>query len=62
MKTHEWYIAIPPIVKFDSSPTVVHRATCPVCGRKLVNIYWHNNNWQCSKCKNFDRRMTDENA
>jgi ribosomal protein L37AE/L43A len=30
--------------------TVLHHETCPVCGRKLVNIYRRGNDWKCLQC------------
>ena len=37
---------------FRAQPAnVIHRATCPKCGRKLVNLYKHGLAWRCSKCK-----------
>lgn len=36
---------------FRAKPaTVIHRATCPKCGRKLVNLYRHGLVWRCNKC------------
>lgn len=29
---------------------VVHQKTCPVCGRKLVNLYRRNHEWKCRSC------------
>lgn len=26
--------------KYKPKPTVLHRKTCPICNRKLVNIYY----------------------
>lgn len=35
-----------------SKPTVLHRMTCPCCGRKLVNVYFSNsqNEYMCKEC------------
>lgn len=30
--------------------TVVHHATCPSCGRKLVNLYRREKEWKCRLC------------
>lgn len=36
---------------FRAQPqNVIHRATCPKCGRKLVNLYHHSGKWRCNKC------------
>lgn len=31
---------------------VVHQETCPICGRKLVNLYEHEIRgvWKCKQC------------
>ena len=29
---------------------IAHRVTCPVCGKKLVNIYLRNGEWKCKQC------------
>ena len=29
---------------------VVHHETCPCCGRKLVNLYLKDGQWQCKAC------------
>lgn len=38
--------------KFGSKPTVLHQRTCPVCDRKLVNLYYSNQleKYICKKC------------
>lgn len=37
---------------FRAKPAnVIHRATCPKCGRKLVNLYRHGTTWRCNKCR-----------
>ena len=33
-----------------SNATVVHHETCPICGRKLVNLYLRENEWKCRLC------------
>ena len=30
---------------------VVHRETCPVCGKRLVNLYRYGKEWLCRTCK-----------
>lgn len=30
--------------------SVIHRATCPKCGRKLVNLYRRGAVWRCNRC------------
>ena len=29
---------------------VLHRETCPECGRTLVNLYRRGNLWRCKRC------------
>lgn len=38
--------------KFKSKPTVLHQRTCPICDRKLVNIYYSNQleRYVCKNC------------
>lgn len=38
--------------KFKPKPTVLHRKTCPICDRKLVNVYYSNqlSKYICKKC------------
>ena len=38
--------------RLKSKPTVLHQKTCPVCDRKLVNIYYSNQleKYICKKC------------
>ena len=31
-------------------PPVMHRETCPCCGKTLVNLYWRNSSWRCLEC------------
>lgn len=35
---------------FGPSKPVVHRETCPVCGRQLVNLYRKDKEWKCRRC------------
>lgn len=37
-------------LKKISSTTVLHRKTCPKCGRSLVNLYKHGEAWKCRRC------------
>jgi ribosomal protein S27AE len=32
------------------SRQVVHRRTCPQCGKKLTNLYKNGDRWLCRKC------------
>ena len=36
---------------FGPSKDVIHRATCPVCGRDLVNLYRYDKEYLCRTCK-----------
>lgn len=38
--------------KFKSKPTVLHQRACPICDRKLVNVYYSNQleKYICKKC------------
>ena len=49
----------------SQNPSVVrHRASCPCCGRKLVNVYRYKNEWLCRTCliaaNHVDERMDDD--
>lgn len=39
-------------IKVKPTPTVLHHKTCPVCDRKLVNVYYSNQfeKYICKKC------------
>ena len=42
--------------------TVLHHETCPVCGRKLVNIYRREGgkDWMCLQCwRDAERKKTE---
>lgn len=41
-------------------PTVLHRQTCPYCGRKLVNVYFSDsqNEYMCKEC--LDKTLKKE--
>ena len=38
--------------KIGSKPTVLHRETCPCCGKKLVNLYYSatQEKYICKEC------------
>lgn len=36
---------------FEPPKDVIHRATCPVCGKDLVNIYKYGKEYMCRRCK-----------
>ena len=36
---------------YGKPPTVLHRETCPVCGKRLANLYRHGKEWLCRTCK-----------
>ena len=36
--------------KEQTKSAVRHRETCPVCGKKLVNLYWRKSGWKCRAC------------
>lgn len=40
------------LLKASSKPTVLHRATCPCCDRKLVNLYFSasQDRYICKEC------------
>lgn len=33
-----------------SNANVVHHETCPICGRKMVNLYRREDEWKCRLC------------
>ena len=47
-------------VKFKAMPTVLHQKTCPICDRKLVNIYYSSQleRYICKKC--MDRLLGEK--
>ena len=58
MITPNWHHFIVPCEKYRvKKERVLHHATCPVCGRKGVNLYWYNDNWQCNRCVRFDKKL-----
>ena len=38
------------LLKYRPDGAVEHQRTCPVCGRKLVNIYKRSGTWKCRAC------------
>lgn len=36
---------------FSPPKDVIHRATCPVCGRDLVNLYRYDKEYLCRTCR-----------
>lgn len=36
--------------KLKPGKPIMHQTTCPVCGRKLINIYLRNGEWKCKQC------------
>ena len=34
----------------NRNATVVHQETCPICGRKMVNLYRREKEWKCRLC------------
>ena len=47
--SHSYTDLLPKLV-FKPDKGVIHRQTCPECGRKLVNLYKHGNIWKCRRC------------
>ena len=50
------------VVKFKNRPTILHRETCPLCERKLVNLYYSSQLEQyiCKRCR--DQLLEANNA
>ena len=48
----EYYNFLMNDIKFKPKPTVLHQKTCPMCDRKLVNVYYSNqlDKYICKKC------------
>lgn len=46
-------------IKLKPKPTVLHQKTCPICDRKLVNVYYSNqlDKYVCKKCAD---KLVDE--
>ena len=46
--------------RYKNKPTTLHHKTCPVCDRKLVNVYYSNqlDKYICKKC--MDRLLGEE--
>lgn len=49
-------------IKREKDSNVRHRATCPVCGKKNVNIYWQSNQWQCRVCCELEKKLYGGNT
>lgn len=39
---------------------VIHRETCPVCGKRLVNLYRYGKEWLCRTCKIAAKKIDTE--
>lgn len=48
----EYYTFLMNDIKVKPKPTTLHQKTCPICDRKLVNIYYSNqlDKYICKKC------------
>ena len=48
----EYYNFLLNDIKVKKKPTVLHQKTCPICDRKLVNVYYSNqlDKYICKKC------------
>ena len=57
---HGYYDFLLNDIKVKSKPTTLHHKTCPVCDRKLVNVYYSNQleKYICKKC--MDKLSNDE--
>lgn len=49
---HGYYDFLLNDIKVNPKPTVLHHKTCPICDRKLVNVYYSNQleKYICKKC------------
>lgn len=49
---HGYYDFLLNDIKVKPKPTVLHHKTCPICDRKLVNVYYSNqlDKYICKKC------------
>lgn len=49
---HGYYDFLLNDIKVKPNPTVLHHKTCPICDRKLVNVYYSNQleKYICKKC------------
>ena len=54
---HSYTDLLPKLV-FKPDKGVIHRQTCPECGRKLVNLYKRGNVWKCRRC--WEEAMKNE--
>lgn len=50
------------LFKFKPKPTVLHRRTCPVCNRQLVNIYYSckSDKYICKRCMETEKERERE--
>ena len=50
--------------KLISRPTILHRMTCPCCGKKLVNLYYSatQDKYFCKDCLDKVLNRSDNNA
>ena len=49
---HGYYDFLMNDVKVKPKPTTLHRKTCPICDKKLVNVYYFNqlDKYICKEC------------
>ena len=49
---HGYYDFLLNDIKIKKRPTTLHHKTCPICDRKLVNVYYSNQleKYICKKC------------
>lgn len=49
-------------LRFRPKPTVLHRKTCPICDKKLVNVYYSSQleQYVCKKCTDVLLRKEEE--
>jgi len=58
MKTVPWQnmvdLFFPSIVEQlrGKGVSILHQATCPICNRQRVNVYYRDRVWKCNKCWN----------
>lgn len=50
--------------KLKSKPIILHRQTCPCCGKKLVNLYYSatQDKYFCKDCLDKVLKRSDNNA
>ena len=52
-------------IDLTKRPTVLHRQTCPICNRKLVNTYYSSQakKYMCKKCLDeYLQKESDNNV